>query len=73
MGERLLTDFCQCFVTASVVLMRVLSESNKKPAKAWLSNYSVKEPLRCVDIIAQDGSSIRYSDVKDSKEDTIVQ
>ena len=71
--ERLLTDFYQRFVTASVVLMRVLSESKKKPAKAWLSGCPVKERVPRVDTMAQDRSSIRGSDVKDSKEDTIVQ
>ena len=40
-----LTDFCQCLVMASVVSMRVPSRSNKKPAKAWVSGWPVKEPL----------------------------
>lgn len=32
-GERaLLSDFCQCFVIASVVFMMVPSTSNKKPS-----------------------------------------
>ena len=65
--EALLTDFCQCFVTASVVLMRVQSESNQKATKAWLSGCPVKERLPWTDTIAQDGRAFEVAMSKTAK------